>query len=74
MPKYDIRCLPCDYLWEEVLSFKEDPPECPACGSMFTKIVWTTMPMSPKAPRDEWDLQRNVPEEPKKFSKVHRKS
>lgn len=58
MPLYDFRCNKCKHEFEETLAYhqltSEGPPECPECGSYFTKRVWLKAPNSDKA-KDPYD-------------------
>jgi putative FmdB family regulatory protein len=58
MPRYDFRCEKCDTVWEDVVpasQVKDYPPECPECGSNFTKLVWLRTPSVDKA-KDPYDM------------------
>jgi putative FmdB family regulatory protein len=52
MPKYDFRCSKCENEWEDVVPASEAKhyaPECPKCGSNFTKLVWLSTPIHNRA-------------------------
>ena len=69
-----MRCDECGSEREVIMdSARELPPCCLLCGSAFTKVVWLTMPTSPKGEPDEHDLKRNIPVEPLVFSKQTQK-
>jgi putative FmdB family regulatory protein len=58
MPLYDFRCEACSHEFEYRMKYEELKhygPECPACGSHFTKHVWLAGPSVDKA-KDPFDL------------------
>ena len=68
---YDWRCDTCDHVWEQRWPNKtadNDLPECPECGSHFTKKVWTSVPILEKA-KDPYDyLDGPIPDPKRIFS------
>lgn len=71
MMLYDFRCEKCNNTWEDRVSpdvAKHQAPECPVCGSNFTKQVWLTAPILDKA-KDPYDyLDGPIPDSKKIFS------
>lgn len=58
MPRYDFKCEKCEHIWEDTIpasQVKDYAPECPECGSNFTKMVWTKVPVLDKA-KSPYDL------------------
>lgn len=58
MPLYDFRCEKCSTVWEDVVpasQVRDFAPECPECGSNFTKLVWLTTPSNHRA-KDPYDM------------------
>ena len=39
MPVFDCKCERCENIWEEVKKYEDPAPECPACGSNFTRTL-----------------------------------
>lgn len=57
MPLYDYRCENCLNQWEQQYPSSaalNDTPECPECGSQFTKQVWSVFPSADRA-KDPYD-------------------
>ena len=52
-PVFDIRCDRCDNIWEEVKKYEDPAPECPKCGSYFTRTLLGTI-FVPRA-KDPYD-------------------
>ena len=78
MPLYDFRCEKCASTFEERMPYeqlKSHPPECPECGSNFTKQVWLTAPRSDRAkdPYDYLDGPIPSPKKVKSFANDRRK-
>ena len=38
MPIYEYRCLTCDWLFENLQRWNDDPPDCPRCGSQVKRL------------------------------------
>ena len=58
MPRYDFKCEKCDHVWEDTIpasQVKDYAPECPGCGSNFTKMVWLQVPSTPLT-KDPYDM------------------
>lgn len=79
MPKYDFVCEKCEHVYEDTISYEQlkshNIPECPECGSHFTKQVWLTAPNSDKAkdPFDMLDGYRPPGKKVKSFANDRRK-
>ena len=71
MPRYDFKCEKCEHYWEDTIAaskIKDYAPECPECGSNFTKLVWLKAPIGDRA-KDPYDyLHGPIPDSKKIFS------
>jgi hypothetical protein len=56
-PLFDIDCQRCQHRWETVTQYNLPAPECPKCGSNFTR---TLMPlMKHHKAKDPYDALRS---------------
>jgi putative FmdB family regulatory protein len=54
MPIFDCKCEKCATVWEVSKPYDEEAPECPSCGSNFTKTLMPLFQNKLKA-RDPYD-------------------
>lgn len=44
MPIKDFVCEACDHTWDDLVRLTSTAPNCPLCGSAFTRSIITTGP------------------------------
>jgi putative FmdB family regulatory protein len=64
MPIYPYHCQECNELWDELLSFNENPKECPACGETKNFKRMIGVPQRPKVqsgkPQERWGYNKTT--------------
>jgi len=63
MPLFDVECDKCGLVWEVIKKYETFAPECPKCGSNFTRTLMPLMKHRPARSVD--DMLHNRPPDSK---------